>query len=1693
MINQKKWIKLCNEGLQQHEIKAISTIENNFIKEEKKSSSKTRLKDFISLKQQTYSELSWKGYAGFRLAVNKNEGEYDLLIFTHCNILIIELKNWNGKISCSKGHWYQNEEDRGKSPVAVTRNKFYLIKEKLRQINQKSQNKYSSVYIEYLVVMTGKATFINLPDDEKKHVMSLQYFLELKDEEKFRKKFNIRNDATYINPADLAEEFFKENRISPQFYRINGYKAEKDALFVHPKEIYKEYLAQSENIKTDLALIRRWDFNRINDDFAKTSDGRYSIIKREYEVLEHIKIANEDLFNNCLNHKSPPSKDNITSEYTDIFTYLPSNKSFNIYIEQNAKNLSKEQRLELVFLMLSKLADLHKIGIAHRDINYHSIWIANTKKITFSNFISAYYPEKGTIGNIREILSVSGVKDLAFEYFPISKPTPFIQDIRSATVLAWHIINSKSILPDSIKKFAEEIKTNNEWYADIFRKALSEQPFIDGKAFFDAFNERTQQQSYIFQFDENQLNSYKHPYNHNIEYSKDTDTEYLKFTDDKEVYRSNGQVVKAWLNIHYKNNKSAAQILLNFLKQVSQLKDLAPDYLPTIREFGIADRSSSLFIVSEYIEGYTWKEIQSKNLDVKNKYKIIYKLIQAIEHLHSLNLYHGDLHPENIKILDDNNNAKVYLLDLIDYTSNGKSNLNYYYSPPTAEEASEQERDNFAVMRMACELLNISWGEESSKFPEIAKVIKLECSDRETGFLSLERFKKALQPTQKNSINIKGQNSDSQDIKIFPDENKLFIVLSLKKDIKNKINIDFYGIGGLFHTVYNLNTQCFDSAKISNTKVQIPFWVKKKSNLSIPFSLEISGNQNFDLTELTKKLLNWPEFNHKISIFKQTNIEQRQLNLTPPYTNDSTNLQHSIDNLSEISFPITNLTHQLSVRNLWTAIISKETDSLPYVKAVIDYKENQNSPKIRHDENNNKWFVFYESGDNTQILDQFRADDKIFVLVKNNKNKERTMGQLDLQFCTSYYLCFKEKPKFINCLKTNPIMYLQNWQTFSSLRRRKKAVERILAGESIISQLPEYFEANCTLPCKNYDIKIGEEEFRLYDRDNGYGEIVTLNSAQRYAFAKLIQNGPLSLLQGPPGTGKTEFIAAFVHFLFTQQNVQKILLVSQSHEAVNTAAERIRKHCQRLKEDISIVRFSNRETAVSTDLQDVFSLNLVGAQREILQATQINRICEIGQILGLSEDYLKLRTELQLNIGKQIKRLERLKKPIPKEEQYDVAENQEYIAESSNLCNQIYEYICFSLEAFIGKNKNIYTDKILLDINKIDTILISLIEILDHYYRISPKQSAQADNLIELTDSMQQALSNEGVNYDEFLARSRQLVIGTCVGIGHDNIEIDQNIYDWVIIDEAARSMSSELAIAMQSAKRILLVGDHKQLPPLYSEEHKKALMEHYDYRKSKEEFEQQFLSSDFQRVFDSPYGQHTCATLKTQYRMAPAIGTLVSNCFYAGELENGRLIKDVPNIYRLIHQHFSSCVTWLDTSNLPNSNEQKKDEHGRLFNEAEADIIIEHLRYLETSTDFKQSDIVLNCLKKGEAAIGIICMYSEQKNLIRKKFNETKWDEQFRQLIKIDTVDSYQGKENRIIMLSITRNNKILQPGFLNSPNRINVALSRAMDRLIIVGATAMWRGKNADLPLGKVLAMMESNEDKLAYSIIKFEKNKQ
>ncbi|QMT36798.1 AAA family ATPase [Neisseria wadsworthii] len=1643
-------------GLTTHEVEAIEKIKQAFSGSIKVNQSfkGQGLQALGALK----SIFPWKGYSGFRFAdvKERKEGEFDLVIITHCNVLIVELKHWNGQITSLKDKWYLNNRDMGRSPVSITRNKQFLLEKKLDKFKQQFTNKGFRPQVHFLVVMTGNADFSQLPDSEKMHVLTLAEFLKLKNEHEFNQRFRPHPDSKTLNQDFelFDKKIFGTDTIKPKSIKINGYFAEDTAIFSHPKNIFEEYLAQTENKKhQDQALLRRWDFTQIERPEVQTPDGRYRLVSREYDVLNHIKLQNKELYHACLNYKSTPQKGEITAEHIDLFELFPQQKRFNQFVGgYSGENLSHERRLGLVQLLLDKFAQLHKIGIAHRDLGEHSIWLSADDKITLSGFATAYFPSEQTVGDIREILEVSG--DLAKKAFELSdglKLTPYQYDVRSLAVLAWHIIKAERISAASITDMKARLNEETEWYGDLLQVALSEKPFESAVEFLGSFNQNKPNQAVDFSFNFSKLEPFTHDINHSRSYREDDD--FIVETSEKEVYRSNGLLVKAWLNADPQTDSSKARVVLHWLENMAKLAKLSPDYVPKIREFGIAKKSGCLFAVSDFIDnGIPWQKIQEINLADELKLTLINQLVQNVEHLHSLGFTHGDLKPDNVLITIDGDNIRLQILDILDFSPNGQSQFNTEYSPEF-DHVTEKQRDNFAVMKMACELLDLEWNKPSENFAEIAEAIQQEYSDSQTAFISLARFKEALSPkptTPMINITVGGRDSFLP-IEIYPENGELFVQFQeSKKYPKEEVDITFIGLGGKFTAFYTINDRKFRHAISPFERSHISRTDKEKSVASLSLGLSVSHSNYSNLDKLSDYLAYHETFQNTLHQFigehifrlpEKENLEEIEI------------IETEIVDV-EISEPI--IEQRPSIQRLWQAILDTETEALPSVTASEALQKTENGD------------IYIPYDGEVNPIDQFKRDE-IVEAVGKSEDGEKTFvyGTVDVAKSTLNEIHLKKyKDKNNNRIQADTPVYLQSKQNKASYTRRKKALQRILDGESVVKNLVNYFDEHCSLPSEKYEVQVSDGEFKRYDQPE---KGVSLNEAQRIAFQKLIANGPLSLLQGPPGTGKTEFIAAFVHYLFDVQKVRNILLVSQSHEAVNTAAERIRKHCQRLGTDLQLVRFSNREIADSEILEDVFSPNLVGQKRAQLNVNKIGNICQLGRSMGLPESYLRERAEIMFDIGSQIRRYEKI---IKNSKDENIDEDEKHLRKR--------------LEKSIKEQAQTMGIRELMEI---DDILPKLISELNQKHNIQPVEDVQAGKLIGLTQDVLEALSNERTNYDEFLARSRQLVIGTCVGIGQRHIGIADNIYDWVIVDEAARSISSELAIAMQSGSRILLVGDHKQLPPLYSEEHKNALARRLGISKRGEELDQA-LGSDFERVFQSEYGKQTCATLKTQYRMAPAIGSLVSACFYNNVLENGKTDNDVPNIYAKLPEKLKAGVTWLDTTSLPNSyHEQGKS--GSLSNRAEAKEIIDLLQSFQNDETFMNSDVVQHCLDKNEQAIGVICMYGEQKKLIRIMFNQKSWDERFRRLVKIDSVDSYQGKENRVIILSLARHDKTYSTGFLHLPNRINVALSRAMDKLIIVGAKAVWeQPKNSKTPLAKVLRFMQEQTN-LQYYAIKTLKN--
>ena len=297
--------------------------------------------------------------------------------------------------------------------------------------------------------------------------------------------------------------------------------------------------------------------------------------------------------------------------------------------------------------------------------------------------------------------------------------------------------------------------------------------------------------------------------------------------------------------------------------------------------------------------------------------------------------------------------------------------------------------------------------------------------------------------------------------------------------------------------------------------------------------------------------------------------------------------------------------------------------------------------------------------------------------------------------------------------------------------------------------------------------------------------------------------------------------------------------------------------------------------------------------------------------------------------------------------------------------------------------------------------------------------------------------------------QTMDVILGTCIGIGMNKILRRGTIkFDTVIIDEAAKANLAESVVPLNLGERFVLVGDDKQLPPYSDPE----LIDAYIKRitlKGKEILNRNDVlkavtTSLFQKVHESEDFPPECLTmLNYQYRMHPDIGELISKVFYEGKVNMG---KNTPMQQISLSTPFNEQVTFIDT----NRGDKKYGGYGpyerfvnnSYCNDLEVEIIC---------------DQVLPVLKRtidiSETSIGIITPYRAQRDLLKHYIKDCNYRN------CVYTIDSIQGREFDIVIFSFVRAfkaNSTQKVGFLDDMRRLNVSLSRAKKKLILIGHKA-------------------------------------
>ena len=290
------------------------------------------------------------------------------------------------------------------------------------------------------------------------------------------------------------------------------------------------------------------------------------------------------------------------------------------------------------------------------------------------------------------------------------------------------------------------------------------------------------------------------------------------------------------------------------------------------------------------------------------------------------------------------------------------------------------------------------------------------------------------------------------------------------------------------------------------------------------------------------------------------------------------------------------------------------------------------------------------------------------------------------------------------------------------------------------------------------------------------------------------------------------------------------------------------------------------------------------------------------------------------------------------------------------------------------------------------------------------------------------------------------------------NLKLNSLNIDVVILDETSKIPFSELVPPILYGKSVILVGDHRQLPPIYSEI-KRDDYNLYDSSKINQEdedcYRRIYTDSFFGKLFQQT-SSNCKSTLTVQYRMHPQIMELVNTFYPDTPLEFGGRLYDKE--HRISIRGTSSQILTQDRHVLfINCNGHEKRESGTMssYNTLEAETIVRLLDLLNDNCKMDRSGNPIG-EKTDEydnrLSLGVICPYRGQVNRIRdlKKASYRSFNESTDEKFMISTVDNFQGDERDIIILSMVRTE---QCDWLSEYRRINVAISRARRLLIIVG----------------------------------------
>ncbi|BDB53815.1 DNA helicase [Flavobacterium ammoniigenes] len=656
--------------------------------------------------------------------------------------------------------------------------------------------------------------------------------------------------------------------------------------------------------------------------------------------------------------------------------------------------------------------------------------------------------------------------------------------------------------------------------------------------------------------------------------------------------------------------------------------------------------------------------------------------------------------------------------------------------------------------------------------------------------------------------------------------------------------------------------------------------------------------------------------------------------------------------------------------------------------------------------------IYIDEKDVTDKIEKYSYKGDRCVIVFKNNSQEFSYG--------------KNKVKIVKTALSGDkafVLFKYLKEIAGAIRLTKEESESILSKNyDSISEIPEdcilSSFLNGTLPPSNNN-SVNPDFFPF-----GF------NLSQRNAVNTAFSNN-LSVIEGPPGTGKTQTILNIIANAVL--NGQSVAVVSSNNSATKNVYEKLEKNGIEFIAAL-LGNSQNKQEFIATqkEIPDLSKFNLTNIQKTEIKEKASTLVTQLSENLDKKNELATLKLQIdnfkteyahfkETHKAKTKKNVE-FKKNITSEKILELWVSLEIVGKNQKKINFIKRFI-YRLKYGI-RDKAFYTntlDKMIFICQskyyptKIRE-LSNRIEFLEH----SLKNFAFDSKMKEYTEISMQLLKaelskrynqqkREPYTISELRSKSSEfikdypVIMSTTFSIRQSLS--DKFLYDYVIIDEASQVDLATGALALSCAKRAVIVGDTKQLPNVVTKEIKIETDTIFNSYKLKKQYcysNYSLLSSILELLPTVPK-----TLLKEHYRCHPKIIEFCNKKFYDNQL--------------IVHTEYTTKRQPLIVYKTPQGNHARE-----LMNQRQIDIIKEEIMPNE---------------KLENVDLGIVTPYRNQTNALQTTFHGTS--------IKADTVDKFQGRENDVIILSTVDN---VISDFTDNPNRLNVAVSRAIEQLILV-----------------------------------------